>query len=386
MPQWPEALRAFLGKYSADADKLYQMLTKPGLHTEHRPPHGTVICEKGQAADCFWLIVDGQVDVYEGPGAPIRKRGSGELIGEQAFLMARTPYMNAQAGTTPGRTARLTTHGSTVLLRFDAALTDALIAEERALWYELLAHVINDKLVEATRQRANLAAQLTDRNGLLARFCDETALGTVQAIISGSQVITSVRNVVVWFSDIAGFSAWSRSRNPAEVADAAKALLGLQVKLIRHYGGEIDKIMGDGLMAYWFCDGQHRSGVPNQAYLCAQQVVPAFAKVAAERGMDDLALRIGLHTGPACFGDFGTEERIAVTLLGETINLGSRYEQLRADPERYPELGPIRISKALHDLISANGGVNGLNGPIEANVKHDNFVVYWAEGGSDGLE
>ena len=386
MLEWPQILRTFLGRYSAEADRLYKILVSPGMHQERHPPHGTVLCEKGQAADCFWLIVDGRVDVYEGPDSPITQRGQGELIGEQAFLAARTPCLKRPDGKALGRTTKLTTHGNTVLLRFDAAPIEALKPEDRALWYELLAHVVNDKLIQATHQRAQLVAQLADRDKLLARFCDETALGTVQAIIGGGQVITSLRKVVVWFSDIAGFSTWSRRRDPVEVAQVAQALLGLQVNLIRRYGGEIDKLMGDGLMAYWFCDGDHRNGVPTQAYECARKVVREFATIAANRGIRNLSLRIGLHTGQACFGDFGTEDRIAVTLLGETVNLASRYEQLPADPEQYPDLGPIRISPELHALICTSGAVSGLNGPFNANMKHDSFIFYWAEGGSDGME
>jgi class 3 adenylate cyclase len=379
-------LREFLGRYTAYVDKLYDALTRNGLYQVDQLAHGAVLCRKGDPADCFWLVIEGEVDVYEQADAPIRKRGRGDLLGEQAFLLAYTPCMKSAAGKSPGRSAGLVAHGQTKVLRFDAALADKLTTDERALWYELLAHVINVKLVEATKQRAEQVNQVADRNRLLARFCDKTALGMVEAAISGREAFTADRDVVVWFSDIAGFSTWSRGRGVAEVANAAQALLGLQVRLIREHGGEIDKMMGDGMMAYWFCDGHHRKGVPAQAYECARKAVCEFSKVAAKRGMPNLSLRVGLHTGQACFGDFGTEERIAVTLLGETINLASRYEQLRPDPEHYPDLGPIRISPELRDLICAKGAVNGLNGPVQANVKHDNFVVYWAEGGSDGME
>ncbi|WP_119389884.1 adenylate/guanylate cyclase domain-containing protein [Taklimakanibacter lacteus] len=383
---WPVVLREFLHRYSVHADKLYDALTRNGLYQVERPPHGTELCRRGDPADCLWLVIEGEVDVYEQADAPIRKRLRGDLLGEQAFLLANTPCAKLADGKSPGRSARLVAHGQTRVLRFDAALVDKLTTEERALWYELLANVINVKLVEATGQRAEQASQVADRNHLLTRFCDKTALGVVEAAMSGRSAFTADRTVVVWFSDIAGFSTWSRARDPGVVADAARALLGLQVKLIREHGGEIDKMMGDGMMAYWFCDGPHRNGVPGRAYKCARRIVREFARVTDESGIPELSLRIGLHTGQACFGDFGTEERIAVTLLGETINLASRYEQLRADPEHYPDLGPIRISPELRDLIYATGAVSGLVGPVNAKVKHDNFVVYWAEGASDGME
>jgi class 3 adenylate cyclase len=163
-------------------------------------------------------------------------------------------------------------------------------------------------------------------------------------------------------------------------------LIGLQIKLIREHSGEIDKIMGDGLMAYWFCDGTSKTSAPRAAVTCAQKVVSEFGRTVADTDMSDLSLRIGLHLGPACFGDFGTEERIAVTVLGETVNLAARYEQLRAEPGHsdsgIPGLGPVRISSALYEVLMQGTGepLVALSGPAEGRVKQDRFPVYWIAG------
>ena len=151
-------------------------------------------------------------------------------------------------------------------------------------------------------------------------------------------------------------------------------LLGLQVDAIRAAGGEIDKLMGDGLMAFWFCDGSGRAGVPAEAYRCARMVDDAFrAAVRGNAAYEGLKVRIGLHCGMVCFGDFGTPDRIAVTIIGETVNHGSRYEQVHDSA-----LGAVRISVPLYErvLVSFPAIAGDLKGPVEAMAKDGPIRLY----------
>src|SRR3546814_15508209 len=90
---------------------------------------------------------------------------------------------------------------------------------------------------------------------MLRRFCDKEALGLARAACDDQPKLISNREVVVWFSDIAGFSGWARGRDSKDVSKMAAELRGRQVRAIRRCGGEIDKRMGDGLMDCWLCDG-----------------------------------------------------------------------------------------------------------------------------------
>ncbi|MET4445946.1 class 3 adenylate cyclase [Bradyrhizobium sp. GM2.2] len=86
-----------------------------------------------------------------------------------------------------------------------------------------------------------------------------------------------------------------------------------------------------------------------------------------------LGLRIGLHAGDVAFGDFGAENRIAVTLLGGTVNTAARYEQAKSS-----ELGEIRISPTLRDLMVGSGAhPDTFRGPTKVEVKHGvELIVY----------
>ncbi|WP_340115613.1 adenylate/guanylate cyclase domain-containing protein [Pelagibius sp. 7325] len=383
MEQWRPALLNFLKKYSSDPDGLFRALTEQGIGSIAQYRNGEIICSAGDPADCVWLIVEGGVSVQgdEKDSGHIKDRGAGSLIGEQGVLMARSPTRNFSRGTS-GRTATLKAHGFTRLFRIDEVVIEKLSAENQAAWYELLAHVLNEKLAEATHQRGELIEQRDRGGSMLSRFCDKEALGLARAAFEDQPKLISNREVVVWFSDLAGFSGWATGRDSQDVSKMAAELMGLQVRAIRRCGGEIDKLMGDGLMAFWLCDGQSRSGAPLAAYRCAHEVLREFNQMKSELGAPELGLRIGLHKGPAAFGDFGTEERITITLLGETVNLASRFEQLRE--KDCPGVGPIRISEAVHSCIAAD--IGKLESAKGVRVKKEIFDVFWSNGDCDGVE
>jgi len=107
-------------------------------------------------------------------------------------------------------------------------------------------------------------------------------------------------------------------------------------------------------------------GVPRAVIECARTAVENLRAIIAHEGLDALDVRIGLHTGPVAFGDFGATDRIAVTIFGETVNLAARFEQAKS-----PDLRAVRISPELKTLVeSAGAALSGLVGPGTVEVKH----------------
>jgi class 3 adenylate cyclase len=181
------------------------------------------------------------------------------------------------------------------------------------------------------------------------------------------------RRAIVYFSDLANFSVWATDQKPADVARHLRNLATIQIDLIRKAGGQIDKLMGDGVMAYWFIDTIEREMVEPPAVMdCVRKVTDESTRYFKDQGLD-LGIRIGLHAGGVSFGDFGAENRIAVTILGATVNLAARYEQAKS-----PDLGQIRVSPHLRDLIVRSGvDSETFRGPTKVQVKHGvEFDVY----------
>ncbi|MBF0255906.1 MAG: adenylate/guanylate cyclase domain-containing protein [Gammaproteobacteria bacterium] len=136
------------------------------------------------------------------------------------------------------------------------------------------------------------------------------------------------KEMSILFSDLAGFTSISEKLSPEEVANLMNRYLTRMTRVIHHYRGTVDKFIGDAVMAFWNApldDDQHALHAV-QAALGMQQ---ALAELRAEMGdtaTGPLAMRIGVHTGPAVVGNMGSEERFNYTVLGDTVNLASRLE------------------------------------------------------------
>ncbi|HEY89307.1 MAG TPA: tetratricopeptide repeat protein [Thermoflexia bacterium] len=129
------------------------------------------------------------------------------------------------------------------------------------------------------------------------------------------------KQVTVLFADVSGFTAMSESLDAEEVSDVMRAFWKRIDAVLLAYGGVIDKHIGDGVMSLWGVN-QVRENDPERAIYAALDMQ---TEVAAFRGEHDvqLALRVGLNTGPVLLGEIIPGE---FTALGSTVNLAARME------------------------------------------------------------
>ena len=139
------------------------------------------------------------------------------------------------------------------------------------------------------------------------------------------------RAIFVLFSDLEGFTKMSHAIPPEMVAKLLNRYLEMLSNVILEHGGILDKFIGDAVVAFWGApisrpDDADRAA---QAGWAIYQAGEAFrAEVAA---MDpDLPkigkTRVGLHYGEAVVGNFGGENRIQYTALGDSMNTAARME------------------------------------------------------------
>ncbi|MCP4877640.1 MAG: adenylate/guanylate cyclase domain-containing protein [Gammaproteobacteria bacterium] len=138
------------------------------------------------------------------------------------------------------------------------------------------------------------------------------------------------REMTVLFSDVRGFTTISEGMDPKQLTQLMNALLTPMTRVIHKNRGTIDKYMGDAIMSFWgapLADSEHA----RHALYAAIEMMDEL-KIMQEdfrqRGWPEVNIGIGLNTGNMNVGNMGSEFRMAYTVLGDAVNLGSRLEGL----------------------------------------------------------
>jgi adenylate cyclase len=138
------------------------------------------------------------------------------------------------------------------------------------------------------------------------------------------------RELTVLFSDVRGFTTISEGLSPRDLSDLMNQFLTPMTGIIHHSRGTIDKYMGDAIMAFW---GAPLSDVDHarHALEAGLKMVEGLTEINAaflERGWPEVRIGVGINTGMMSVGNMGSQFRMAYTVLGDAVNLGSRLEGL----------------------------------------------------------
>jgi adenylate cyclase len=179
------------------------------------------------------------------------------------------------------------------------------------------------------------------------------------------------REMTILFCDVRGFTGISETLNAQGLTRFINMLLTPLTGLIVEHRGTIDKYMGDAIMAFW------NAPLPNQGH--AVDAVTAAIKMAnsmtefnevwkadceaAGRVYKEAKVGIGLNTGIACVGNMGSDQRFNYSVMGDEVNIASRFEGLTkqygvglAIGERTAELiGSTGMAKIELDLVRVKG-------------------------------
>lgn len=138
------------------------------------------------------------------------------------------------------------------------------------------------------------------------------------------------REMTVLFSDVRGFTTISEGLDPKQLTQLMNALLTPMTRVIHKNRGTIDKYMGDAIMAFWGAplnDPEHARHALYAAFDMMSEL-KIMQNEFAEKGWPPVNIGIGLNTGVMNVGNMGSEFRVAYTVLGDAVNLGSRLEGL----------------------------------------------------------
>lgn len=155
--------------------------------------------------------------------------------------------------------------------------------------------------------------------------------GIAQLTATGahSSALAAVRRVSILFSDIRGYTNLSEKLGAEDTVTMLNEYFSFMEDVIRDCGGQIDKFIGDAIMALFGAPlpGDHDA---DQAISAARGMIRALDLFNERRGDSQTALRIGvgIATGPVVAGVIGSPNRMNYTVIGDAANLAARLEAL----------------------------------------------------------
>ncbi len=153
----------------------------------------------------------------------------------------------------------------------------------------------------------------------------------------------------VMFTDLQGFTSLSEKMAPSDAVALLNGYMTKMVDILDKYDGTLDKIMGDGVMAYFEAAGPSDRS-EEKAVQCALEMQATMVQWRAqceEMGVPPLKVRIGVHAGEVVIGTMGAPQQMSWTIIGDTVNAAARLEPLNKELKT-----EILISEAVQQKLS----------------------------------
>jgi PAS domain S-box-containing protein len=207
-------------------------------------------------------------------------------------------------------------------LPVELSVTEVLVSEGR-----LFTAMLRD-ISERKRFEAALATAERQRAQLARHFSPNMVEEIMRA--GGGIGVARTQPMAVLFSDLYDYTEMSAAMSGEEVIALLRAFHAIVEDAVFNHGGTLDKYIGDGLMATF--------GTPAPGPMDATNAIAATRQMLREinrwnlareaKGERRIRIGVGLHFGPATLGDVGTEQRFEFTVVGDTVNVASRIEQM----------------------------------------------------------
>jgi class 3 adenylate cyclase len=206
------------------------------------------------------------------------------------------------------------------------------------------------------------------------RYVDESVAATILQRQGDGDMGGEMGDATILFTDIAGFTTIAEYLEPRELVAALNEYLETVLEPIRLNGGVVNTFIGDGLFASF------NMPLPCEDHACAAvRAAIDIQRAVSSRTFGDrildgrgvaLATRIGISTGPVIGGSVGAGQRMSFTLLGDTVNLAARLEELNKH-----HATRILVSQSTHD---ACGGqfVFGALGSVPVRGRSESVAIF----------
>lgn len=174
---------------------------------------------------------------------------------------------------------------------------------------------------------------IKNEKAIKSKFASKVSKSVMEDILKNlesNELNIKSKEVTIFFSDIRGFTQISEKLRPEELISLLNRYMQPMSEIIIKHQGTIDKFIGDAIMAYWNAPVDLENHA-DMALKSALEQFEALKNLNAEldrEGLPNINIGIGINTGEVIVGEMGCAIRSDYTVIGDSINLGSRVESL----------------------------------------------------------
>ncbi|TAL08691.1 MAG: adenylate/guanylate cyclase domain-containing protein [Nitrospirae bacterium] len=205
---------------------------------------------------------------------------------------------------------------------FDGGLVLNLVYPPAALLLAFVAALAYRVVFEQAEQRAI--------RSVMARYLSPSVSQWVLKDPDRLHLGGETREMTVLFCDLRGFTTLTHAMEAHALVALLNEFMTAMTQIIFKHDGVLDKYMGDALMAFWNAP-MDQPDHARRACAAALDMIGTLRELHADwarRGVPQLELGIGINSGAMVVGNMGSRERLAYTVLGDTVNVASRLEGL----------------------------------------------------------
>lgn len=136
--------------------------------------------------------------------------------------------------------------------------------------------------------------------------------------------LSVTKDLCFLFTDIRGFTTMCEGRQPKDIVALLNYYLDLETEIIIKNHGDVDKFVGDEVMAFF--SGPRKEYNACKAAMEIRAAMREAQNLSLKEGTDYVSMGIGINTGKVTFGSVGSKSRMDFTSIGDTVNLAARLE------------------------------------------------------------
>ena len=283
-------------------------------------------------------------------------------VGAPVFLLALCGFFGLvlhQVASTGGRVAAYGLPIASIGLPLTAGFIHVLALSLGGIWLGWMLPALFGLIAAAGLLVLELGLVRFERSRVFSNLNSYLPRSVAQEIAFSaptSTVKARRRDATLLSADLRNFSAFSEARPPEEIAVLLHYFVTRASEIIENHGGQLQEFRGDGILAIWDSAGTATARSVMQAAEALQQTLnDRLLPDQAMQGFEPLALGIGIEQGPVLVGSIGPSHRRSHTVLGDTVAVTLRIQEMTAELAQPVLVGECLARQLDHAGLESQG-------------------------------